>query len=71
MTFYTIQDVLKNHMQNCGQEGITSIRLGNESHIYWKKHFHKESLNFRIYANFEADNGFDSSIMGNKITTFY
>ena len=36
-----------------------------------KKHFHKNPLYFRIYADFEADNEkYDSSI-GNKTTNIY
>ena len=31
-----------------------------------KKHFHKNPLNFRIYAGFEADNEIDKSSIGKK-----
>ena len=37
-----------------------------ESHLQWKKHFHKNPLYFRIYADFEADNEKDNSSIGNK-----
>ena len=50
---------------------MTTIRTSNESHIYWKKHFHKNPLYFRIYADFEADNEKDNSIIGNKTTNIY
>ena len=39
------------------------------NHIFiGKKHFHKNPLYFRIYADFEADNEKDNSIIGNKTT---
>ena len=42
------------------------------SHIYiGKKHFHKNPLYFRIYADFEADNEKDNSKIGNKTTNIY
>ena len=49
----------------------TTIRTSKESHLYWKKHFHKNPLYFRIYADFEADNEKDTSIIGNKTTNIY
>ena len=39
--------------------------------IYWNKRFHKNPLNFRIYADFEADNEKDNSSVGNKTTNIY
>ena len=36
-----------------------------------KKHFHKNPLYFRIYADFEADNEEDGSKIGNKTTNIY
>ena len=54
--------------RRCAQQEITSIRTSNESHLLWKKHFHKNQLNFRIYAEFEADNQSDSSSVGVKTT---
>ena len=50
---------------------ITAIRTSNESHFYWKKHFHKNPLSFRIYPDFEADNEKDNSIKGKKTTIIY
>ena len=52
----------------CVGDNITTIKTSNESHIYWKKHFHKNPLFFRIYADFEADNEKDKSSVGNKTT---
>ena len=36
-----------------------------------KQHFHKNELYFRIYADLEADNEIDKSIVGNKTTNIY
>ena len=42
------------------------------NHIFiGKKHFHKNPLYFRIYADFEADNEIDNSSIGNKTTNIY
>ena len=38
----------------------------NHIFIGKKKHFHKNPLYFRIYADFEADNEKDNSSIGNK-----
>ena len=35
------------------------------------KHFHKNPLSFRIYADFETDNEIDNSSLGNKTTNIY
>ena len=51
---YSNEKVLENINLNVNQQEITSIRTSNESHIYWKKYFHKIPLYFRIYADFEA-----------------
>ena len=45
--------------------------MSNESHIKWKKHFYKNPLYFRIYADFEADNEIDDSSIGNKTTKIF
>ena len=50
---------------------ITTIRTSSESHIYWKEHFHKNPLYFRIYADFEAVNESDNSSIGNKTTNIH
>ena len=67
---YTCENALINHKENCGDDNICTIRTSNESHLYWRKHFHKNPLYFRIYEDFEADNEKDYSKIGNKIPTF-
>ena len=52
----TSENMLKLHKPKCENNDITTIRTLNESHLHWKKHFHKNPLHFRIYADFEADN---------------
>ena len=39
--------------------------------FHWKKHFHKNSNYFGIYADFEADNEKDNFSIGNKTTNIY
>ena len=68
---YTSQDVLIKREEKCGEDNICAIRTSSESHIQWKKHFHKNPLYFRIYADFEADNETDNSSIGNKTTNIY
>ena len=65
---YTIENILIKHKPKCEIIDITTIKISLESHIYWKKHFHRNPLYFRIYADFEADNEIDNSIIGNKTT---
>ena len=65
------ENMLIKHKQKCGIDNITTIKTSNESHLQWKKHFHKNPLYFRIYADFEADNQKDNSIVGNKTTNIY
>ena len=57
--------------QKCGDDNITTIKNSMESHLHWNKHFHKNPLYFRIYADFEADNEKDISSVGNKTTNIY
>ena len=71
MSSYTSANKLMKHKQKCGDYNITTIKTSNESHIYWKKHFYKNPLCFRIYADFEADNEIDNSSIGNKTTEIY
>ena len=59
------------HKPKCENNEITTIKTSKESHIYWKKHFDKNLLYFRIYADFEADNEKDNSIIGNKTNNIY
>ena len=68
---YTSENMLMKHKKKCGDDNITVIRTSNESHLHWKKHFHKNPNFFRIYADFEADNEKDDSIIGNKTTNIY
>ena len=59
------------HKPKCENIDITAIRTSKETHLYWKKHFHKNSLFFRLYADFEADNEKDNSSIGNKTSNIY
>ena len=68
---YTCENALKNHKEKCGDDNICTIRTSNESHLYWKKHFHKNPLYFRNIADFEADNEKENSKIGNKTTNIY
>ena len=68
---YTSENMLKVHKTKCENNDITSIRTSDESHLHWKKHFHKNPLYFRIYADLEADNENDNSSVGNKTTNIY
>ena len=68
---YISENMLMLHKQKCGDDDITTLRTSNESHIYWKKHFHKNPFYFRTYADFEADNEKDNSSVGIKTTNIY
>ena len=56
MNSYTNGNMLMLHKPKCENNDITTIKTSNESHIYWKKYFHKNPICLRIYADFEADN---------------
>ena len=71
LSSYTSENMLMKHKHKCGEDSITTITTSKESHLYGKKHFHKNPLYFRIYADFEADNEKDNSIIGNKTTNIY
>ena len=71
LSSYTSENMLIKHKPKYQNNDITTIRTSNESHLQWKKHFHKNPLYFRIYADFEADNEKDNSIVGNKTTNIY
>ena len=71
LSSYTSENRLLKHEQKCEKNYITTIKTSNKSHLHWEKHFHKNPLNFRIYADFEADNEKDNSIIGNKTTNIY
>ena len=68
---FTCENALIKHKEKCGDDNICTIRTSNESHLYWKKHFHENRLYFRIIADFEADNEIDDSKIGNKTTNIY
>ena len=68
---YTCENALINHKEKCGDDNICTIRTSNESHLYWKKHFRKNPLYFRVIAAFEADNRKHNSKIGNKTTNIY
>ena len=71
LSSYTSENMLIKHKPKCENNDITSIKTSNESHLHWKKHFHKNPLYFRIYADFEADNEKDNTSIGNKTTNIY
>ena len=60
-----------NHRENCGEGNICAIRTSSEPHLYWKKHFHRNPLHFRIIADFEAVDEIDNSNKGNKTSNFH
>ena len=68
---HTCEYALIKHKEKCGDNNICTIRTSNESHLYWKKPFHKNPLYFRIIADFEADNEKDDYKIGNKTTNIY
>ena len=68
---YTSENMLKLHKPKCENNNLTTIRTSGESHLHWKKHFYKNPLYFSIYADFEANNEKDNSIIGNKTTNNY
>ena len=63
--------MLMKHKEKCGDDNITTIKTSNETHLHWKKHFHKNQSCFRIYADFEADNEKVNTCIGNKTTNIY
>ena len=46
----------------------TTLRTSNESHIQWKRHFHKNPLYCRINPDFEAHKEIGNSSIGKKTT---
>ena len=71
MSSYTSENMLMLHKPQCENNDITTIRTSSESHLHWKKHFHKNPFYFRLYADFDADNEKDNSSVGNKTTNIY
>ena len=55
LSSYTSENMLIRHKQKCGDDNITTIRTSNKPHLQWEKQFHRNPLNFRIYADIEAD----------------
>ena len=70
LSSYTSENMLIKHKPKCGDDNITTLRNSSESHLHWKKHFHKNSFYFRIYADFEADTEKDNSSIGKKQLIF-
>ena len=68
---YTSENILMLHKPKCENNDITTIRTSPEYHLHWKKHFHKNPLYFRKYADFEADNEKDNSSISNKSSNIY
>ena len=66
---YTYENTLINHKEKSGEDNICAVRTSNECHLYWKKHFHKNPLYFRITADFEPDSENDDSNIGKKQPT--
>ena len=56
------------HKPNCKIYDITTFRTSIDSHLHWKDRFYKNSLYFRIYADFDVDNEIDISNISNKTT---
>ena len=44
LSSYTSENMLIKPKQKCGEDNITTIKTSNESHLHWKKHFHKNPL---------------------------
>ena len=63
---YTSETMLRIQNSKCEDQELTTIRTSSESHLQWKKHFHRNPLYFKTYAYFEADNEIDNSGIGNK-----
>ena len=59
------------HKPKSENNDITTISTSLDSHLHWEKHFHKIPLYFWIYADFQADNEEDKSIVGIKTTNIY
>ena len=59
---YTNENASTIHKEKCADDNTCTIRTSNESHLYWKKHIHKNPLYFRILADIVADNEIDNLI---------
>ena len=59
LTCFKNGNVLMKHIERCNKQDFTAIRfpsISKDSHLKWKKHFHKIPLYFRIYGDFECNN---------------
>ena len=68
---YTSENMLMLPKPKCEKNYTTTLRTSPESHLHWKKHFHKNPFYFGIYADFEADNEIDHYRTENKTTNIY
>ena len=69
---YRSDNMIIKHIQKCGmRHDITTIKTSNRPYINWKKHYHKNPVYFRIFADFEADNEIDDTYIGNKTINIY
>ena len=66
---YTTHSMLVKHKKLCKEN--EQLKTSPNSHIYWKIFFQKNKLYFRIYADFEADNIKEDTIIGDKTTNIY
>ena len=66
---YTTHSMLVKHKKLCKEN--QQIKTSPNSHIYWNKYFEKNKLYFRVYADFEADNKKEDTIIGDKTTNIY
>ena len=41
---YINENAFETHKENCGDDNICTIRISSESHLHWKKRFHKNPL---------------------------
>ena len=68
---YTSENMLKKPKPKCENKNITTIRTSPVSHLHCKKHFHENTIFFRIYADFEADNEIDNASIRIKTINIY
>ena len=47
LSSYTSENMLMKHKEKCRDDNIATIRSSNESHLHWKKHFHKNPHYFK------------------------
>ena len=70
MISHSSENMLTLQKQKCEKNDIKTFRTSPESHLHWKRHFHKNSLYFRMYADFEVDNEKDNTDIGKKTLIF-